>query len=93
MTDCKTFHGVNQAIFDCVKQKSYAEHGTIYDPATGNKGTATTNIAVVGKIVVSFDFDPTAESITYCIVSKPWIVSVSQIFDGIGDTINGCRQR
>jgi hypothetical protein len=95
MTDCRTFHGVTQAIFACVKQKSLAEHGTVYDPATGNKGTATTKVPVVGTIVVSFDFDPNpnVESITYCIISKPWIVSASQIFDGIGDTIDSCRQK
>jgi len=93
MTDCRTFHGVDQAIFACVKQKSLEEHGTVYDPATGNKGKATTNVPVVGTIVVSFDFDPSAESITYCIISKPWIVSASQIFDGIGDTINSCRKK
>jgi len=27
---------------------------------------------VVGTIVVSFDFDPKAETITYCIIKKPW---------------------
>jgi|HubBroStandDraft_1064217.scaffolds.fasta_scaffold225079_1 hypothetical protein len=93
MTDCRTFNGVTQAIFDCVKKKSLAEHGTVYDPATGNKGKATTNVPVVGTIVVSFDLDPSAESITYCIISKPWIVSASQIFDGIGETINACRAK
>jgi len=93
MTDCRTFHGVTESIFVCVKQKSLAEHGTVYDPPTGNVGKATTVVPVVGTIVVSFDFDPKAESITYCIISKPWIVSASQIFDGIGETINSCRQK
>jgi hypothetical protein len=91
MTDCRTFNGVTQAIFTCVKLKSLKEHGTVYDPANGNKGKATTNVPVVGTIVVSFDLDPNTEAITYCIISKPWIVSASQIFDGIGETINSCR--
>jgi hypothetical protein len=90
MTDCKTFTGVTQAIFTCVKQKSLAEHGTVYDPANGNKGTATTKVRVIGTIVVSFDFDPNAGSITYCIVQKPGIVTASEIFGGIGDTISSC---
>jgi hypothetical protein len=91
MTDCRTFNGVTPAIFACVKEKSLQEHGTVYDPLTGNKGTATTVVPAIGTIVVSFDFDPGDATITYCIVSKPWIVSASQIFDGIGDTINACR--
>jgi hypothetical protein len=93
MTDCRTFNGVTDSIFSCVKDKSFKEQGTVYDPKNGNQGKATTDVPAVGKIVVSFDFDPSAEKITYCIVSKPWIVPVSSIFDGIGDTINSCRAK
>lgn len=92
MSDCKTFHGVSQQIFDCVKKTSSAQHGTKYEPPNGDKGTATTD-TVVGKVVVSFDLNSGAESIKYCIVSKPWIVSASQIFDGIADSINACRAK
>ena len=92
MSDCKTFHGVNQTIFDCVKKTSSAEHNTVYDPPTGNQGTATTDTPV-GKVVVSFDLNTSTEAIQYCIVSKPWIVSASQIFDGIADSINSCRKK
>lgn len=93
MTDCRTFNGVTQAIFICVKQTSGREHGTVYDPENGNKGTATTKVPAIGTIVLSFDLVPSSESITYCIISKPWIVSASQIFDGIGETINSCRKK
>jgi hypothetical protein len=93
MTDCKTFNGLNQAIFTCVKQMSLKDHGTVYDPVDGNKGMATTDLKAIGTIVLSFDLDPGRESITYCLISKPWIVSASQIFDGIGATINACRQK
>lgn len=93
MTDCRTFNGVDQSIFACVKQRSLEEHGTIYEPAVGNQGTATTKVPLVGTVVVSFNLEPATESITYCVVSKPWIVSASQIFDGIGETINSCRKK
>lgn len=92
MSDCRIFHGVTPAIFDCVKVSSGKEHGTVYDPPSGNKGKATTK-TLVGTVVVSFDLNPGDESITYCIISKPWIVSAAQIFDGIGDTIDSCRQK
>jgi hypothetical protein len=89
--DCKTWNGVTQAIFDCVKEAGQREHGTVYDPPNGNTGTATTNVSGIGTVVLSFDFDPKTGGLTYCIKSKPWIVPVSSIFDGIGDTINACR--
>jgi hypothetical protein len=90
MTDCKTFNGVNQSIFTCVKKTSFAEHGTVYDPANGNQGKATTVVPLIGTIVVSFDFEPGAGSITYCIISKPLIVPASEIFGGIASTISSC---
>ena len=92
MSDCKTFHGVDLAGRRFIKKSSGVEHGTVYDPSSGNNGKATTNTAV-GTIVVSFDLNPSDDSITYCIVSKPWIVSVSQIFDGVADSINACRKK
>ena len=90
MSDCKVFNGVTEVVFNCVKKTSAEQHDTVYDPPDGNKGTATTKVPVVGTIVVSFDLDPETNAITYCIVKKPFLVSASQVFDGIGDTINSC---
>lgn len=91
MSDCKTYNGVSQAIFDCVKQASFKDHGTVYDPASGNQGNATTKTSV-GTVVVSFNFNPDAGSITYCVVSKPWIVTDGEIFNGIASTITACQK-
>jgi hypothetical protein len=90
MTTQKTFNGVTPEIFECIKTSSEKEHGTAYDPSSGNKGTATTE-TIVGKVVLGFDFDPSSSSITYSITSKPFIVSDSQIFDGIASSINTCH--
>lgn len=90
MSKCQTFNNVDQALFDCVKKSSASEHGTVYDPPDADKGTATTK-TIVGKVVLSFDLDTTAQTIKYCIVSKPFVVSSSQIFDGIKDSIDACR--
>jgi len=87
MSECKTFHHVNQAIFDRVKKSSTAEHGTVYDPPSGDSGIATTK-TIVGTVVLSFVLNPNNGSITYRIVSKPRIISASQIFDGIENLIN-----
>ena len=89
--DCKSWNGVTQSIFDCVKASGQREHGTVYDPSTGNTGTATTDVSGIGTVVLTFSFDPLASSLTYCVKSKPWIVPVSAIFSGIGDTIDACR--
>ena len=92
MSDCKTFNSVTPAIFDCVKKASAVEHGTVYDPPSGNTGTATTN-TTIGKVVLSFDLNPATGTITYCIVSKPWAVPASAVFNGISDSINACGKK
>lgn len=92
MSECKTFHGMSQAIFNCVKKASKLEHGTVYDPPNADKGTATTDTAV-GKVVLSFDLNTSTEAIIYCITSKPFLAPSSAIFNGISDTINSCRKK
>lgn len=93
MSSSKIFNGVSQAIFTCVQKSSEADHGTKYafNP-DGHSGAATTD-TVVGTIVVGFDFEAGASSITYTIQKKPFIVSDGQIFDGIGDSINTCKAK
>jgi len=90
MNDCQTFHGVTAAIFERVKDIGRRERGTAYDPPDAVSGTATT-ITPVGSIVLTFDLDARAETLTYCIASRPWIMPANAIFDGIANTIDLCR--
>ena len=92
MSDCKTFNSVTAEIFDCVKKASGVEHGTVYDPPSGNSGTATTETKV-GKVVLSFELNPGNGTVTYCIVSKPWVVPSSAVFNGISDSIDACGKK
>jgi hypothetical protein len=86
---CKSFGGVTPAIWECVKATSLKDHGTVYAPPGAAKGTATTK-TLVGVVELSFDYDATKDTVNYCILKKPFLVSASQIWDGIQDTINGC---
>jgi hypothetical protein len=85
----KTYNSITQAIWDCVKTTSYNQNGTIYDPADANQGTSTTDTRV-GKVVLTFDFDPNQETVKYTITQKPGIVIDSEIWGGIESTIEGC---
>ena len=93
MPESRTFTDVNQALFDATKKASQQAHKTTYDPPAGNKGTSTTHVPLIGDIVVGFEFNPEAKSITYTIVSLPksGIPSANQVFDGIDSTIRASR--
>jgi len=86
---CKLFAGVTPATWECVKATSLKDHGTVYAPAGAAKGTATTS-TVVGTVELSFDYDATKDTVNYCIIKKPFLVSADQIWNGIQDTIHGC---
>lgn len=90
MASSRTWNGVTQSIFDCVKTTSAEQHGTVYAPPDADEGTATTDTPV-GQVVVGFKLDTSAATLTYTIQKKPFLVSDSQIFNGIDDTVNGCR--
>lgn len=88
--DKKTFPGVSEGVWRCVKSNSRKEHGTAYEPAGARQGRSTTR-KWVGDVVLDFSFDPEAQKITYGIVDKPWIVPKSAIWDGIEEAIVQCR--
>ena len=94
MPESRTFSDVNQALFDASKKASQQVHKTAYDPPSGNKGTATTHIPLIGDVAVAFDFNQDEKSVTYTIVSLPkaGLPTASQVFDGIESTIRACRQ-
>ena len=89
MSSSKTWNGVTEPIFACVKANSERDHGTKYDPVDGDRGTATTSTPV-GDVVLSFDLQPNG-ALTYTIQKKPFLVSDARIWDGISEDINSCR--
>ena len=91
MAASKSFPGVTEAIFSCVKQASAKEHGTVYDPPSADQGTAKTK-TIAGEVDLSFDLNPATSTLTYAILHKPGIVPESSIWDGIGSTIATCQR-
>lgn len=92
MSSSKTFYGVTQALFDCVKTTSTQQHGTVYTPANGDVGTSMTT-GTGWSVGMTFNFDPSSGNLAYTITQKTWIVPESSVWSGISDTINGCRQK
>jgi hypothetical protein len=88
MSSSKAWNGVTESIFDCVKATSAKDHGTRYDPPSADRGTASTDTPV-GAVVLGFNLSN--GTLTYTIQKKPFLVSDSQIWDGIDHTINACR--
>ncbi len=87
MPASKSWNGITEAIFSCVKTTSKKQHGTKYEPPDADSGTATTETPV-GTVKLSFAL--VKETLTYEILSKPILVPEAEIWNGIEDTIKAC---
>ncbi len=90
MSKSRTFENVTAEIFACIKETTWVKHAAIYEPANALAGTVRTAVPLVGTVVLAFEFDPEAETLTYSIVKKPFVVAEHYIWDGIQETIDGC---
>lgn len=91
MPGTRSFGGVSDSTWNCLKLTSQSEHGTSYQPEGKNQGTSTTSTPL-GDIVLEFNFDSSKETVTYMVTKKPFLVSDSQIWQGIQDTIDHCNR-
>lgn len=89
MGSSKTFNGVDENVFECVKASSAKEHGTVYEPNDGSSGTATTK-TIVGTVKLDFSFNPEKKEITYTIKDKPFLAPENEIWSGISNAIHSC---
>ena len=88
----RSFAGVDQEVWDCLRSTTEKEHGTVYafDAGDPTAGAATTKVALIGDIVLRFNFDAARATLTYSIQQKPLIVRDNQIWDGIQESVDHC---
>ena len=89
MGTTKTFSGVSAAIFDCMRERAIAQYGTVYSPADGYVGTATT-VQMGQKVVMAYRLDLATEILTYSILEKGFLVPERAIWSGIEQSIALC---
>ncbi|MEA5529512.1 hypothetical protein VB638_07905 [Dolichospermum sp. UHCC 0684] len=88
MANVKTYSGITEAIFECIKFKSEAEDGIIHTP--GNQGTVTIN-TIIGQIFLEFQLDTSQEKLDYKILKKPLIAPANRIWDQVDQLIKYCQ--
>jgi hypothetical protein len=86
----QTYPNVSQACWNCVQQSSMTQHGTVYDPPPPATQGISTTVTPVGDVKLSFDYQAAAQTVVYTIISKPWIVTESEIWNGIIKSIHVC---
>ena len=45
------------------------------------------------EVELGFEFNPGSGDLTYTLIHKSWIVPISEVWKGIGDTIDSCRKQ
>jgi hypothetical protein len=92
MADSRSYTGITQKAFDCIKATGERHDPPAhYNPPNGPKGTVTIKIFIIGEIDLTFAYDSSKEIPEYTIVKKPGVVSVDQIWDGFDETVKSCK--
>ncbi len=89
----KTFSGITEAVWSCVQTTSEKEHGTTYTPAPPSYQGSSSTPAVGSTVDLNFNVDLTAGTVTYEITHKPFIVTDSEIWNGIQQSIDACSNQ
>lgn len=92
MQDSRTFEDVSSHVWEKVKTIARTRFGTTFDPETSPAGTATTSTPI-GEVVIDYALDADAEQITYTLRRKPMLILSGQIWSGLEETIDRCRQQ
>ena len=77
----KSYDGVTQAVWQCVKANSISQNKAVYDPPDGAQGTVTIPTPV-GTVVLEFELDPTASTVTCALARSASESSASAIETG-----------
>ncbi|MCU0893108.1 MAG: hypothetical protein MUD06_02100 [Rhodospirillales bacterium] len=91
MADQRTFDDVSLEDWEKVKAIARNRFGTIFAPDAGPSGTATT-ATPIGQVIVDYDHDADARQITCTLRKKPFLVLSGQIWTGLAETIERCKQ-
>jgi hypothetical protein len=91
MSESKTFYGVTQGLFNCLRTRTEREDGSLYDPPHANAGTMSTR-GTGWAVVLRFSFDAATGTLFFQVQHKSWMVPASAVWSGLSDTLNGCRQ-
>jgi len=89
MSDTKSFTGISETIWNCIRANSQADNRTRYEPADANEGQAITTTAV-GEVILHFTFEPAQATLTYSIQEKPFLVTEERIWESIAQRIEQC---
>ena len=90
MTSERTFDGVSDAVWQCLRAYSQREYGTVFDPPDASQGIATTK-TYIGDVVLAFDYQSENETLTFRIEKKPIVVPAGQIWNGFVERIELCE--
>jgi hypothetical protein len=92
MPDSKTFDDVSPEVWEQVKATARDRFGTVFAPDASPSGTATT-ATPIGQVVLDYDHDADTRQITYTLRKKPMLILSGQIWSGLAETIEQCKQK
>jgi hypothetical protein len=90
MASSRTFEGVSPECWKCMQDASVAQYHTVFDPPPpATEGTAVSKTPV-GEVKMDFSYDESAQTVSYTLTHKPFVIPEGQLWDGIAKSITKC---
>jgi hypothetical protein len=73
-----------------MQDASVAQYHTVFDPPPpATEGTAVSKTPV-GEVKMDFSYDESAQTVSYTLTHKPFVIPEGQLWDGIAKSIKEC---
>ena len=90
MASSRTFEGVSPQCWKCMQDASVEQYHTVFTPPPpATAGTAVSKTPM-GEIRMEFAYDESAQTVSYTLTHKPFVIPESQLWDGIAKSIKEC---
>jgi hypothetical protein len=82
----RAFSGVTVAVVNRIKQVAHGEHGIVFDPHDGTKGTAIARTPI-GNFVMDFVHDAARSVLVLTLVKKPVLLPAVLVWNRLGTEV------
>jgi hypothetical protein len=73
-----------------MQEASIAQYKTVFTPPPpAPKGTSVSSTPV-GELRMDYDYDESAQSVTYTLTHKPFVIPEGALWDGIAKSVKEC---
>ena len=90
MPSSKSFEGVSPECWKCMQEAQTTKYKTVFTPPPPATEGTSVSATPVGEIRMEFAYDESAQTASYTLNHKPFVIPEGQLWDGIAKLVKEC---